>query len=264
MSWFSKKREPPLHLAVLEERYNDVAILSQNSAMQNSQNELGFTALEIAQFLGKKPAIDLLQPSHGPARKIKVVRKKDTTRLLYSFEDFAEVFDVIYLSHLRFESYHSFIETIHNCPWIIKSRLGAENQELGNRFRKQLSEGYVINSTIIWIDDLLGYGLFANENISPGEYVGEYTGLVRTLNRFKPDYNEYCFHYPTRFFSWKYYLIDGLKAGNELRYVNHSDRPNLQPVCLYDRGLLHQCFLARTPIRKGMQLTFDYGKDFWD
>lgn len=258
MIWFGKNEEPPLHAAVLQDRYEDVEALRQNCAITN---HLGFTALEIAQFLDKQRAVDILQPQ--PPKEIKALRKKDRTRLLYSPEYFKEVFAVTYLSHLKFASYQSLIDVIANCPWMIKSRLGAENRELGMRFRKELSEGYVRDTTIAWIDDVFGYGLFSNENVFPGEYVGEYTGLVRGLNRFKRDYNEYCFHYPTRFFSWKYTIIDSLNAGNELRYVNHSETPNLQPVCLYDRGLLHQCFLALTPIRKGMQLTFNYGKDFW-
>ena len=126
-----------------------------------------------------------------------------------------------------------------------------------------LTIDFVANVSIRWIDDDVGYGVFAEEDFEAGTYIGEYTGQVRTLNRWRPDSNAYCLQYPTRLFSWKYFIIDAFKEGNETRFINHNDVPNLQLSCAVDRGLSHLIFFTNRKVKKGEELTFDYGPDFW-
>lgn len=222
----------------------------------NSKNvNLGFTPSEMAQFLGRvnkaSPNFKVLLDDGRGVRQI-------------NQEEFEELFGIKYLTHLRFDSYQAFNKVVHNCPLILKySPLGEENRSLGVRYRPEIASGAVADTVICWIDPKIGYGLFAGQDLPEGTFVGEYTGLVRPLDRFHPDYNVYCFHYPTRFFSWNYYVIDASQEGNETRFINHSDVPNLQPICVVDRNLLHLAFLANRPIRKGTELTFNYGVDFW-
>jgi uncharacterized protein len=181
-----------------------------------------------------------------------------------SHEQFEKLFGIKYLAHLRFDSDQSFKKVICNCPLILKyMSWGEENRALGFLYRPQIALGTVADTVICWIDPKIGYGLFAGQDLEEGAFVGEYTGLVRHLDRLHPDYNAYCFHYPTRFFSWNYYVIDASQEGNETRFINHSDVPNLRPICLVDRNLLHLVFLASQPISKGSELTFNYGTDFW-
>jgi len=254
--------ETPLHLAVLDDDQLKAKELSQDPALLQAQNRLGFTALEIAQLLGKRKYVQILHPQLP--QTFKVLPKEQISPLELSEKEFEEFFNIRYLSHLRFATYQELKDVIHNCPWILKSSsLGQENRELGKKYREEILAGYTVEPTIQWVDDVFGYGAFAGQDLAPGTFVGEYTGLVRRLYRLHPDHNGYCFHYPTRFFSWKYYMVDALKEGNLLRFVNHSDEPTLEPLCLVDRGLLHLAFRTKGLIKRGAQLTFDYGTDYW-
>lgn len=253
--------EPPLHKAVISENYSEIQHLATKKEEVSKINALGFSALEVAYYLNDKRAIELL--SKGELTKRIPVQRKGSGIEIFSTQEFESFFNIAYRSHLHFFDYKSFKSTIFHCPWIIRSFLGEENRSLGLKYREEIRNGFVAPVTIKWIDDQIGYGVFADYDMPIDTYIGEYTGLVRGLSRIKPDYNAYCFHYPTKFFSWKYRIIDALQEGNELRFLNHSDHPNLKPICLSDRCLLHLTFKTARPIAKDEELTFDYGHDFW-
>lgn len=196
--------------------------------------------------------------------EIRVQFKNEINAKKLSAEEFAGFFNIRYCSHLCFESPKALQKTVNDCPWILKSFIGADNREYAKKYSNELKNGTTAKVVIRWIDDQVGYGLFTVEDLPSNSYVGEYTGIVRRMSRLKPDYNRYCFHYPTRWWSWHYTLIDASKAGNEMRFLNHSDNPNLRPICAVDsNNLLHICFLTNRFIPKGTQLTFNYGPDYW-
>jgi Proteins containing SET domain len=142
-------------------------------------------------------------------------------------------------------------------------RIAEENYSWWRSFSPQLSQGTTTPLLIKWISDEMGYGAFAETDLALGDFAGEYTGLVRPLFRRRPDHNPYCFHYPTRLWSFNYYVVDALREGNLMRFVNHSNKPNLLPLCMVNNGILHLVFVASQHIPKGTELVFDYGKDFW-
>lgn len=260
---FNQCQETELHLAVLEENYQKMLSLCENRSLQEQVNGLGFTPLELAQLLGKQGCIDILQPKTRQ-RHIKVRLEHQTESQMFSKTQFRNLFNVSYRSHLHFSNYNSLQEVISNCPLILKyGPWGEENRQLGVRYKNEISQGFVADVAIQWVNSEIGYGLFADTDLTPGAYVGEYTGLVRRLYRLHPNQNAYCFHYPTAFWSWKYYVIDSLFEGNQLRFINHSNLPNLQPACLVDRGLLHLILVTKRAISHGEELTFDYGPDYW-
>jgi hypothetical protein len=262
MPWFENCEEPLLHKAVLEDNHDLLNSLSKDKELLLQTNKLGFTALELAQLLNRRYCVEVLQPN--ATKTIKVVFRGNEILSRCNADQFEKAFKLGYLSHLRFASYAHLKRTIHNCPWILKSNiLGKENRELGKTYHKQLSQGFVADVTIKWIDPQIGYGVFCNHELPAGTYVGEYTGTVRQLYRLKPDQNIYCFHYPTCFWSWNYFMVDALREGNEMRFINHSVQPNLEPKCLVDRGLLHLVFITSQDIERGGQLTFNYGSDYW-
>ncbi|MGZ3634095.1 MAG: SET domain-containing protein-lysine N-methyltransferase [Parachlamydiaceae bacterium] len=196
--------------------------------------------------------------------KITILKKGALRLSQLTQSEFKDYFNIDYYNHLQFPSEAAFQETLNNCPWIIEtSYLGEKNRQLFSRFRKEIEQGFVADVSIRWINEELGYGLYANKNLPAEAYIGEFTGLVRRLYRRSPDHNEYCFHYPTKWWSWKYTVIDALLGGNETRFINHSDKPNLQPLCVCDQNLLHIIFITDQPIKAGMQLTYHYGNDFW-
>ncbi len=254
--------ENPLHLAVLNEDFETLQQLSKNSKLRGCKNSLGFTALELARFLGKDQCIEILSPNTN--KEILVIKPGEHKITKFTPELFTTHFNIKYRSHLNFRDYDFLKQMIKNCPWTLHtSFLGEENRAQAITFRKELSTGHIAPTTIQWIDNELGYGLFARTNLAPGTFVGEFTGVVRRLYRLSPDQNEYCFHYPTRFWSWNYTIIDAIAEGNETRFINHSDTPNLKPICLCERRLLHTVFMTNSFVKAGTQLTYNYGKDFW-
>lgn len=223
-------------------------------------NDLGFTHKEPKRLL--KAQDDIL--SSKQTKKILILKREINQLEKLNELEFTQYFNITYLKHLHFDSDSVLQQALKNCPWGLKEgSIGVENRRLAHTYNAELNEGYIANVAIQWIDPLLGYGLFANEKICLGSYIGEFTGHVRTLSRWYRDTNPYCMRYPTRFFSWNYTVVDALLGGNETRFINHSDTPNLQPICLCDRGLLHIVFIAIKTIPPGTQLTFDYGEDFW-
>ncbi len=58
-------------------------------------------------------------------------------------------------------------------------------------------------------------------------------------------------------------MIDAALGGNELRFANHSSKPNITPYCLVRNRLLHLVLFTNQKVAKNTQLTFNYGKDFW-
>lgn len=221
----------------------------------SEEDLLGFSPLEVDQLLGR---------DEESARTFKVILDDEMGVQQIDQKKYKTLFGADYLPHLKFESYQEFKRVIHNCPLMLKYLpIGEENRKLGKQYRQEIASGFVADSVICWIDPRIGYGLFAGRDLEEGCFVGEYTGVVRQLSRLHPDHNAYCMHYPTRFFSWNYYMVDSFQEGNETRFINHSDTPNLTPVCLMDRGLLHLVFLANQHIKKGKELTFNYGADFW-
>ena len=138
-----------------------------------------------------------------------------------------------------------------------------EMRDLAVQFRKLIFRGYTAPIRIQWSGDMMGYGTFANEDILPDAFVGEYEDSVRQFHPFHQDLNGYCFYYPKKLFSLRYFVIDGLNMVMKCVLSIIATNLNLIPKCLIDRGLLHIVLFAKEKIAAGTELTFDYGKDYW-
>ena len=253
--------ELPLHQAVLSDDVAQIAALIKDSCNLFKKNHEGLTAVELAQFLGKKNSLRIFGTL---PRSINIQLKgKDKVEQL-TLEEYRVKLGINYTPWIRFENYEQMKKVRQNCPWLLRWKWsGKENQELGQKYQQQISIGYTAPLFIKWINEQLGYGLFAAEDIDNGAFIGEYSGLIRRVYRRHPQLNDYCFQYPSKYWSWCYFVVDAQHEGNYLRFANHSDRPNLQPQTAVDRGWLHQLFFANRKISKGTQLTFDYGEDYW-
>lgn len=88
-----------------------------------------------------------------------------------------------------------------------------------------------------------GRGLFAEEPIEAGTYIGRYEGPITRRNGayvlwiIEEDGNAY-----------------GINGKNEMRFVNHSDQPNAE--------LHNEEFYALRDIRPGEEITIDYGPEW--
>ena len=193
------------------------------------------------------------------------VRPKGSAPIVsYSQEAFEQFFGITYLTELAFST-ESFKQKVQkNIPWLLRyTVLGYEQRRLGAYLRHKLASGIIPDVSIRWIDDVRGYGLFAEADFEADTFIGEYVGRVRQIKRFHPDINGYCMHYPSAFFSYNYFVIDAKEAGNVTRFMNHSSQPNLKPLCVLDRNLLHVVFYTTRKVSKGEELTFNYGRDYW-
>lgn len=178
-------------------------------------------------------------------------------------EEFKLLTGVEYIHTVQFENYTILKQKIGELPPIFKWSLGRQNRKTGLLYHDKIWQGYIGDFIIKWIDPIMGYGLFANRDIQIGEYLGELVGKIRSVSSDHYDLNDYCFKYPKHPYLENFFVIDPLEAGNEMRYANHSDDPNLQPVWAIDRKLPHLVFFAKKPIPKGAELRFNYGGNYW-
>jgi len=208
-----------------------------------------------------KSELATLFGQYKSSNKFLVQKKGQDTLLTLTCAEYEAFFGIKYLMSPFFESQELLEELIKNCPWLLNNTfIGEEHRSLGASLRSQLFSGFVADTSIRWISDYIGYGLFAEKPIAKMSYIGQYTGIVRKVGRFSYERNDYCMHIPTRFFSFRYFLMDALKMGGELRFANHSNQPTMKPYCLIDRSLVHIGFFALRDILPGEELTFNYGK----
>lgn len=252
----------PLHQAVIDDNFSVFENRAIIDKWRNVPDNLGFTALEIAKYLGKYQAVELLGGRLPNVFKLQPNGAKLPLEL--SRSGFEKALGFQYCPYPIFSSYAFFKDVINQCPFILRSHsLASDNYEWGKLYREEILEGKTASAVIKWIDPILGYGAFAAEDLQKGQFVVEYAGAIRQLSRRHPDQNPYCFHYPTKWWSLKYLTIDAMKEGNLSRFINHSTHANLQPLCVVDRKLLHLIFVAKHAIPQGKQLTLDYGDDYW-
>lgn len=246
-----------LHEAVIRDDMRLVLKYAQDKSLAEARDILGFTAQELAFLLGRERLIELLVGIDNP-----IVYKDGKEEILTSAA-FATTFHVQFRPSLFFASYDALKTAVKECPWVLKGPLGEENRELANIYRGHIFGAISAPVHISYIDETIGYGLFAAAPLSRGDYIGTYAGLVRRISRLHRTHNAYCLHYPTRWFSFRYHVIDSLTFGNATRFINHSYEPNICPKGLLDRGVLHTAFFALEDIDAGEELRFNYGRDFW-
>lgn len=114
-----------------------------------------------------------------------------------------------------------------------------------------------------FIDEKVGYGVFAKQRIPKGEVLGVYTGKLKLLEG--DSHSKYLFSFHAK--ALKDVLIDGKNAGNWTGLMNHSPfsshMTNVDVKEFFYKGLPYIIFYAYKPIQKGEQLLYDYGDDYW-
>ena len=200
---------------------------------------------------------------------------------LLSLKSFYNKTGIEYLKHLEFESKTTkqhFIDQTNNSfnqpnsSQNSKKTLPKEILWLGAFFAKFIDAGDVADIKIQWSSDEIGFGVFANSDISAHQYIGKYTGLAKKRFFFQSIDPKYCFCYPsynnTLIDQLKknfiYYFIDASLKGNETRFINHSDHPNVEACAAFHNNIFHIIFRSTTSIPKNTELTFNYGDWYWN
>lgn len=99
-----------------------------------------------------------------------------------------------------------------------------------------------------------GLGLFATRPFKKGERIIEYAGRAISTAEEYTSRSKYLFEVHKR------KTIDGAHRSNTARYINHSCRPNCEPEI--ERGRVY--IDAIKPIREGEELSYDYGKEYFN
>jgi SET domain-containing protein len=102
-----------------------------------------------------------------------------------------------------------------------------------------------------------GLGLFATRQFKKRQYIVTYRGRrIRNAeaDRLEARGSRYMFEINSR------WTIDGSRRWNIARYVNHSCRPNAEPI--ERRGPII-VYVARRKIKPDEEITVDYGKDYF-
>lgn len=251
-----------LHAAIARNDAQGVADALDSDAEVLARNKYGYSALEMARLLGRDAL--LAQLGYVNNRRIQLQAQEETFPQKRSISQFEAITGVRYFSHLRFDSYSVFKKAYRQCSWLQRyTAWGKELRWLGKWHADDRDEGHLADVSVRWIDQAIGYGLFAERKLEPLTYLGQYTGTVRQWSMRKRNHNAYCFHYPTSLWRLRIFMIDALDGGNEMRFVNHADAPNAEPAIQLDRGLLHVFFRTTKEIGYGEQICIDYGKDYW-
>lgn len=195
---------------------------------------------------------------------IKVLFKEESDFSEISYEELAEKMQLRYVKSLLFEEDKIFGKVLKQSRTVMrKKQLSIREKWLGIRFEKEILTSYEPKVSIRWIDEIFGYGVFAEEEIPAGAFIGEYTGLVRKRRRRGDRKNDYCFEYTIGDWVYNPFIIDAKDQGNFTRFINHSDNPNLESLSVYGNGVMHIIFIALKPINAGTQMHYHYGDIFW-
>lgn len=102
---------------------------------------------------------------------------------------------------------------------------------------------------------LNGLGLFTMVPMKKGDCIIEYVGpILATEEEVNERGGRYLFEVS------KKKTIDGSVRSNTARYINHSCRPNCEVDIIKTRVFIY----AKRAIKAGEELSYDYGKDFWN
>jgi hypothetical protein len=178
-------------------------------------------------------------------------------------EEFFKEKKIIYLPHLTFDKdLEPIIRKKCNLAYK-KKQLDMSIQWLGKYYGKEFEDKLFPKVYIDWIDQRLGYGVFALEDLPAFTFLGEYTGIMRKRPLLFHKSNDYCFGYEIGIGHKTRYYIDAERAGNVTRFINHGKKTNAEPLALYRSGLIHIIIRTSKTISKGEQILYDYGETYW-
>lgn len=159
-------------------------------------------------------------------------------------------------------------KNIYRIPDLLKIDISKTPEYLNNQAYKINSKKYTSSLRrelfpdlcVKWINSTVRYGLFANETIAKGQMIGEYVGEIVFFDNMQN--TDFSFDLPIKI-DGRAISIDARVYGNELRFTNHSDHPNVATSYIVVDGKYRLIFFANSKIKAGQQLFIDYGKPYW-
>ncbi|MEC7839831.1 MAG: SET domain-containing protein-lysine N-methyltransferase [Chlamydiota bacterium] len=206
-----------------------------------------------------------IQPKYFPTSKsIKYSSTVHKKLQEVSIEEFERLTSLQYLYHLSFKDKAVYEKIKRLCKRGIQNNTISKRAEwLGIRYRREILHGIVNDVYIQWINNQMGFGLFANTFLNKWDFIGEYTGVIRPCTYFFANVNEYCFRYPLYRIGYHVYTIDSQDCCNETSFINHSNNPNCESIVTFNNDILHVGIRTIRDIQKNEELTIDYGNNMW-
>lgn len=138
-----------------------------------------------------------------------------------------------------------------------------ENDSLTNLYATDIAMHTLMPLSIRWINEDIGHGIFAEEDLPAGGFVGVYGGIVK--DRSLVGSKDYAWSYPGQTLQGGRITLDAAEKGNELRLINDGKDPNcIVAYIIGHDNLWHVCYIAEKDIKKGDQLLISYGPAYWD
>ncbi|MDY6824183.1 MAG: SET domain-containing protein-lysine N-methyltransferase [Thermodesulfobacteriota bacterium] len=183
--------------------------------------------------------------------------------------DFFSCLNVGYLARTRIDWEPLLSMDLYQSPYYL-----CNNEEfdfLAYKYGTAIKNARIAPVYIRKVDDRIGYGVFAAENIRKSAFIGEYAGVVQISGKYTHCYysesgyeSDYSWYYPDELEGAPSLEINGRFAGNEMRFVNHAEAPNLNVEhTLYDDQWV-LFFTAAQDIGKDEELLISYGEAYWE
>ena len=181
-------------------------------------------------------------------------------------QEFFEQKKIVYLKRSRIEWKPLLKRKLHKSSYYIENK--AEFEELDSQYGTFIDTSHIAPVYIKKISDKIGFGLFAERDIAKGDFIGEYTGVIRISEENTEFYEDGSYETD---FSWDYpdetgkvvLEINGRLEGNELRFVNHDQNFNLDVEHTLHKGQWLIFFVAKRDIEANEQLFVSYGDEYW-
>ncbi|KAF2078418.1 hypothetical protein CYY_000285 [Polysphondylium violaceum] len=127
-----------------------------------------------------------------------------------------------------------------------------------NKYLKKINtSGGEENVIMGYINEQVGWGLFANKHFSKGEYIVRYGGMITMNTEMNTtDYNMMISNEDFGLDASKYRSLGGM--------INHSSKnKNAESECIFEYGCEQALITATKDIPKGTQILIDYSKSYW-
>lgn len=143
-----------------------------------------------------------------------------------------------------------------------------------SEMRKSLQEQSVRKDLQVkFINKKMGYGVFATQAMPVNTVIGVYSGQIKTIEEVNQDYafpflgiNPSAMNSQDEDEQEKTFWVDASVYGNATRFINHAEDQNCSTFNILDASNIPQVvFVTRDPIKKGEQITINYGSVYgWD
>ncbi|KAJ3270760.1 hypothetical protein HDV01_007452 [Terramyces sp. JEL0728] len=186
----------------------------------------------------------------------------------YTYDDFETIFQVVPIHYMVVDDEAKDILDGHD---LFSDDYYLSNSKEVDKMIEQTKSFFAIKDQetylrelcyVKWVSIETGFGLYAKQDIPANQVIGVYTGRV-VADSANTDYE------------WEYQTdevddedvnlgVNALQYGNYLRFANHvGESANSKPEFVPRNGLWHVLYVAVKDIKKGEEITTDYGDAYF-